>query len=69
VLIVEQASWSTEMFRVWRLSEVGTQACIAQELPETEKKTLTATQDPTAGTAFGAPAGAPAWKNKASGRP
>ena len=44
----------------------GIRADFAQDLPDTEKQTLAATQGPIAAVAFGTPATAPAWHTKPS---
>jgi pimeloyl-ACP methyl ester carboxylesterase len=48
------------------LTNEGISADFAQDLPETEKQTLAATQGPVAAVAFGTPATAPAWRRKPS---
>jgi pimeloyl-ACP methyl ester carboxylesterase len=48
------------------LSVEGIRADFAQDLPETEKRTLAVTQGPVAAVAFGTPATAPAWRAKPS---
>jgi len=48
------------------LTREGIRADFAQDLPETEKQTLAATQGPVAAVAFGTLATAPAWYTKPS---
>jgi pimeloyl-ACP methyl ester carboxylesterase len=47
-----------------KLTETGIDEDFAQDLSDVEKTILFATQGPTAGAAFGAPATNPSWKNK-----
>jgi pimeloyl-ACP methyl ester carboxylesterase len=47
-----------------KLTEKGIRDDFAQDLSETEKIILNATQGPTSGAAFGTPATNPSWKNK-----
>jgi pimeloyl-ACP methyl ester carboxylesterase len=48
----------------FKLSEKGVVEDLAPDLPEADQRILIATQGPTAGAAFGAPIGTPAWKTK-----